>query len=122
MSSAAAITAEAAPPKPLKIATSCGIEVIATLRAENAPIAEPTMAPARMNSQDAISLPTTVAMIATNIASADIRLPFRAVAGEPSCLSPTMNKIAATMYAAFVIFIPFTPKRWVVSIISDQTF
>ena len=106
-----AITAEAAPPNPLNIATSCGIDVISTLRAENAPIADPTSAPPRIHSHEAMSLPTTVATMAINIANADMRLPFRAVAGEPSCFSPTMKRIAAMTYAAFVTVTPLSPNR-----------
>ena len=46
--SAAAISAAAPPPTPLKSATICGMAVIFTMRAEATPITVPTAIPARM--------------------------------------------------------------------------
>ena len=47
--SAAAISAAAPPPTPLKRATICGIAVIRTRRAETAPMTEPTAMPAAIS-------------------------------------------------------------------------
>jgi hypothetical protein len=91
------ISAAAPPPTPLKSATSCGMAVIWTRRAEITPIAEPTTIATRMIARLRTSIPlkktTTVAMSAP---SAPSRLPVRAVLGDDSPFRARMNKTAAT--------------------------
>ena len=92
--SATATSADAPPPKPLKMPTSCGIWVISTLRAAKPPITPPIAMPIRIPVHERISASTTVAMIAMSIARAASALPPRAVAGDWSRLRPTTKRIA----------------------------
>ena len=92
--SADATSADAPPPKPLKIATSCGIWVISTLIAKNAPITDPiTIAiPIIVKSKSVPSI--TVATIAISIPSDAIIFPFLAVRGWLNILRPYINDTA----------------------------
>ncbi len=94
LNSAIATRAEAPPPKPLKMPTIWGIAVICTRRAATAPIRLPSTTPIRIPFQVRISASTTVATIATSIASEASALPPRAVAGDWSLLMPTTKRIA----------------------------
>jgi hypothetical protein len=89
-----ATRADAPPPKPLKRPTISGMAVIWTMRAATAPIRPPVAMPMRMGVQERISLSTTVAMMARNMAKAAMALPARAVAGDWSRFSPTTKRIA----------------------------
>ncbi len=93
-SSAAATRADAAPPKPLKAATSWGMAVICTWMAAVAPRAAPTASPAAMVVQSAMSWSTSVMTMAASIPSAASPFPKRAVRGELSRRSPKMNSAA----------------------------
>ena len=81
-----AIKNVANPPKPLNKATISGIDVILTLIA----ITDPTMAPRAMPPKiiNGLMTPTTVTPTARNIANAEIKFPFTAVASFPSILIP----------------------------------
>ena len=80
--------------------TSCGIAVIATVRAAYRPAAPPTAAPAASISQPtgrtdpARTSSTTVVPTATAIAAAETWLPRRAVAGEFIMCRPTTKPVA----------------------------
>ena len=86
----------APPPTPLKSATSCGIAVILTRRAEIQPMADPTRMAAMMRIRLSSSMPvkksTTVATTAPIAPSA---VPRRAVFGDDRPLSDRMNRTAA---------------------------
>jgi len=92
--SAAATTADAPPPSPLKMPTSWGISVISTVRARTSPIREPRTTPTRIAVQSRTWFSTRVATIATSMALAARALPLRADAGEPIRLSPKTKRIA----------------------------
>ena len=86
-----------APPTPLSNATSCGIDVIWTVRAIHQPSAEPTMRPAPIQVYDTMDWSSSVAMIANSMPSPESKLPLRAVSGEPRRRRPRMNSDAATI-------------------------
>ena len=77
-----ATSAEAPPPKALKIPTSSGIAVISTKRAAVPPITPPRTTPTRIQVQSRIWVSSTVAMTARSIARAARPFPLRAVAGD----------------------------------------
>ena len=89
-----ATKADAAPPRPLKIATIWGISVIWTLVAKIAPITAPTPTPTSIKVKSN-SFPgyVKVAIIAINIPNEDNKLPLLAVLGCDNLLIP---KIKAT--------------------------
>ena len=95
--SAHAISAIAPPPTPLNSATICGIAVIFTLRAAGTPIAVPITMPSAMRPQLPVSLRSSVAMTATAMPTAAVRLPRTAVVGLVSCARPMMKRLKATM-------------------------
>ena len=74
--------------------TSCGMDVIWTVRAATPPATPPMATPMRIPDQDRISVSTTVATMARNMAAAARALPPRAVAGDWSRFSPTTKRIA----------------------------
>ncbi len=90
----AATRADAAPPKPLNAATICGIAVIWTRMANQAPRPAPTATPAPTVAQLTMSSDTSVMTTAPSIPTAAIRLPRLARRGPPNALSPTMNPTA----------------------------
>lgn len=92
--SAPATIAEAPPPKPLKIPTISGMAVIFTIRAAAAPTREPVMIPMMIHDHDRTLASTSVTTMAISMARAAIWFPFRAVAGEESCLRPTTKRKA----------------------------
>ena len=96
--SARATNAEAAPPRPLKSATSSGIPVISTRTARTMPTTVPTRTPPPSTHQCA-SVPgaTRVAPTATAIPRAARALPDWAVLTPLRRLMPRMKKRAATM-------------------------
>jgi hypothetical protein len=87
----AATRAEASPPNPLKAATICGMEVILTRSAAQAPSAAPTATPATMVPQVTMLSAINVMTTAPSIPTPASRLPERAVLGPLIRLSPTMN-------------------------------
>ena len=96
-SSAPATMAEAAPPKPLKMATICGMAVSWTSRADAKPMAVPRTMPMIIHSGLTMRWSSSVTTTAINMPSAESRLPARAVSGDRSHSRPTMNSTAATM-------------------------
>ena len=98
--SAPATAAEAPPPRPLNTATSSGMAVIWILRARNAPRTAPTAMETPTVVQSRIWCSRSVATIAISMASDERALPFRAVAGEPSCLMPLTKRKAESRYAS----------------------
>ncbi len=83
--SAIETSAEAPPPKALKIPTSSGIEVISTERAAAIPITPPRTTPTMIQVQSTFGVFwvwSTVAMTARSIAKAARPFPLRAVAGD----------------------------------------
>ncbi len=94
--SAAAMSAAAPPPTPLKSATICGIAVICTARAATTPTTEPSAIPTSISPYWSISLTRKVNPTAIAIPTAAIQLPDRAVRGCDSRFTPTMRRIAAT--------------------------
>ena len=95
--SAHAISAIAPPPTPLNRATICGIAVIFTLRAAGTPMTVPITIPSAIRPQLPVSSRSSVAMTATAMPTAAVRLPRTAVVGEVSCARPMMNRLKATM-------------------------
>ena len=97
VNSAAQPTARLArPPKPLNSATISGIFVMATMRAASTPITVPITTPSAIHSKSTMLRSNNVTTTAINIATAEIRLPRRAVAGDPSIFRPTMKSTAAS--------------------------
>ena len=100
VSSDSATNIDAAPPIPLKKATSSGIAVIGTRVARRAPTLAPTSAPARMIQSEVWPRSRRshiVAPNASNIPPAASWLPLRAVLTPDRRLRPTTNSIAAAM-------------------------
>ncbi len=95
-------TAAAPPPTALKRLTSCGIAVIATVRAKRKPIAEPSSAPAPSTAQPVPSIEPSCTITATVVSTAavmpvaDSRSPRLAVAGEFIMCSPSTSAPATT--------------------------
>ena len=82
------------PPKPLNSATISGIAVICTRRAAAAPIAPPTAKPIRIHWYSTMPWSSRAATIATSMPMDETMFPRLAVAGEPSCFRPKMNRAA----------------------------
>ncbi len=95
-SSTSATIAAAAPPTPLKSATSCGICVIRTRYAPSAPITVPTATAIKIQPRWSRSLDRKTITQASTAPIAPIRLPRRAVRGEDSPFRATMKHTAAT--------------------------
>src|SRR5512145_2976285 len=95
-----ATMADAAPPNPFSNATICGIAVIFTASASQAPARVPMTKPSRTHRNEMICWSSRVAAIASNMPSAPIALPRRAVRGDDNSFSPTMNSTAATRYVS----------------------
>ena len=88
----------AAPPVPLNSATISGIDVMATSRAARAPM----IGAGDHRHGDPVPLEdalreSSVTTTAISMPAAEIALPRRAVAGEPSIFRPNTKRIAATM-------------------------
>jgi hypothetical protein len=82
----------------LKSATIWGIAVMRTSRAETAPTAMPTRIGGMISGQLPVLWTSAAVMPRTsNMPTAAIRLPCRAVAGERSSWIPNMNAIAVSM-------------------------
>ena len=79
--SAHAMSAIAPPPTPLNSATICGIAVIFTLRAAGTPMTVPITMPSAISPQLPMSSRSSVAMTATAMPTAAMRLPRTAVVG-----------------------------------------
>ena len=94
-SSTNATIAAAAPPTPLKSATSCGIWVICTRYAASAPITVPTATAIKIQPRWSRSLDKKTITQASTAPIAPIRLPRRAVRGEDSPFKATMKHTAA---------------------------
>ena len=92
--SAEATSADAPPPKPLKIATNCGICVISTRIAKNAPMIEPITIAITIHCKSKSVPRNTVATIAISIPKDAIILPFLAVFGWLSIFRPYINDTA----------------------------
>ena len=97
--SAAATAADAAPPKPLKTATSCGMAVIWILRARTPPTTAPAMTAAATVVQSRIRLSRRTVTMATSMASEARAFPDLAVAGDESFLIPETKRTAEIRYA-----------------------
>ena len=94
-------SAAAPPPAPLNSATICGIAVILTIRAPAKPATPPTSIPATITgTPPCTSCVKNVAMTATSIPAAAMRLPITAVVGEERPFNPRMKVTAATRYAS----------------------
>ena len=93
--SAAATSAEALPPKPLKIATICGIWVISTFRAKVAPITDPIIIPTSIIWRSILPYDNRVASIAISMPEAAIKFPLRAVLGWLNFFIPRINNTEA---------------------------
>ena len=91
-----ATSAAAAPPTPLKSATSCGIWVMATRRAAGTPMTLPIAIATRMGTTWSRSCDRNTTTHASTAPTAPSRLPRRAVAGEDSPFSARMKQTAAT--------------------------
>ncbi len=96
MSSRPATSAAAAPPTPLKSATSWGIWVIATSRAAGTPSTVPITIAARISGMCFMSSEKNATTTASTAPNAPTWLPRRAVAGEDSPLRARMKQTAAT--------------------------
>ncbi len=91
-----ATSAEAPPPKPLKMPTICGMAVICTACADTPPMSAPTIAPTRIICQFAKLVSSSVTMMARAIPVAAMMLPDLAVVGDCSLFNPKMKSAAAT--------------------------
>ena len=81
----------AIPPKPLKIATISGIDVISILRAAIAPIDAPKNMATKIHWKLVTLWSNKVTTTATNMPRAEIRLPLAAVSGEPNIFNPIIK-------------------------------
>ena len=99
--SESATRADAAPPNPLKRATSSGIPVISTRTAIHRPMSDPITSPEPMRTHS-IPSPRPICRIvvttATSIPSAPSWFPNGAVRGCPNFLSPKINNAAERRY------------------------
>ena len=82
------MSATAPPPTPLKSATICGIAVMRTCRAAGIPTAVPIATPTASSPQLPIPFVSRVAITASAMPAAAMRLPRTAVRGPVSPLSP----------------------------------
>ena len=95
-SSSNATSAAAPPPTPLNRATSCGICVILTMRDAGTAMTVPTAMTPRMSAMLSSSVERKTTTMASTAPNAPMRLPRRAVFGEPRPLSARMKQTAAT--------------------------
>src|SRR6266540_6048716 len=100
--SAQEISAAAPPPTPLKSATICGIAVIFTARAANAPIGADTSITIRIDQTLWTPPRANVAAIAIAMPSAPMRLPIGAVLGEERKRSARMKATIVARYASAI--------------------
>ena len=103
--SSTASSAAAPPPTALKSETSCGMAVMATVRAMRRPAYPPTARPPRMMPQlSRLGLPLATqmssAVTAVIMPAAERRLPLRAVAGEFIKCRPTAKRAAPARKAS----------------------
>ena len=101
-SSAQATSIDAAPPSPLKSATSSGMAVIATRLASTKPITEPRATPPariahRVSRSASPHRAKVVATTATNMARAAMRFPERALRTRARRSMPRINSRADAM-------------------------
>src|SRR6266508_3540869 len=97
--SASEMSAAAPPPTPLNSATICGIAVILTARAANAPIGAEASITIRIDQSLCTPRCANVAPIAIAIPSAPMRFPIGAVFGEERKRSARMKATIVTRYA-----------------------
>ncbi len=99
--SAVEMSAAEPPPQPFRIATICGMSVMATRRAPIAPATAPSAMAAAMSPRlragarpgPSIRLPSSVSVASVMPTAASV-LPWRARAGFERNLRPTMNRTA----------------------------
>ena len=101
--SAVEMSAAEPPPQPFRIATICGMSVMATRRAATAPATAPIAMAAAIRPRlcggppSGFSImPASSVTVATTMPRAAVVLPRRACAGEDRNLRPTMNSTAAS--------------------------
>ena len=100
--SALATRADAPPPKPLNIATICGICVISILWAIIPPITLPIRIAIPIILKSSTSPAVSVAIMAMSIPNEAIPFPLRAVRGWLSIFIPKIKQTAPTTYAIFI--------------------
>ena len=93
---------DAAPPSPLKVATSCGIDVIVVLVASRMPIRLPEIIPANIHPILMVPFAIKVMITAINIPIEAMIFPLTAVLGELRPFKPSIINTAAKRYMNFV--------------------
>ena len=94
---------EAAPPSPLNVATSWGIDVIVVLVASTIPIMLPAIIPPNIHPIPIVPLLIKVIITAISIPIEAIMFPLTAVLGELRPFKPSIINTAATIYMNFVV-------------------
>jgi len=83
-------------PKACESAVRCGIAVMGTLTAIHAPMMEPSVRPAIIQTQVTMCAPTSVPKMAANMPPSARNMPRRAVSGCDIILSERMKRMEAT--------------------------